>query len=99
MQKTVEQWEKELAYWEQQAVDNERYWRVIRWFPALALLGVPVGLAHIPAGALVAVSALLTWGTGWYMITVRRFEFRHNVRETLKELETARAVPRASAQN
>lgn len=95
MRKTVEQWQKELAYWQQQAVDNERYWRVIRWFPALGLFGLPVAFFHIPAGALVAVSALLTWGTGWYMITVRRFEFRHNVRETTEALEAARLAPEA----
>jgi len=86
-QENLDRWRSELAQ-----VERER--RGMVW---ALWIGLPLGLgvaliAHPLAGAGVVGAAVLTWGLGLYMTTVRRAEFAERVRDAEAELAAARRV-------
>ena len=90
----IKHWEGRRTYWQHEASENERFRRICAWSP---VVGVPLALVaalfHVLAGALVGVTTFLLVVLGIYMTTVRRYEFRANVEEAERELQTASQAP------
>lgn len=79
-----------LAFWQKQAHQLERDRTKLKW---IVIVGLPVAAValwfKVPLGLLGLGTVLGTYILGLYMITVRRGEYAHNVREAEEALRRA----------
>jgi hypothetical protein len=80
--------EAKIAWWSKQAAQLERDRAQLKWILVVGLpLVAPATWYHWLLGLAVLATVLVTWGTGHYMVVVRRFEYRDQLREAQGELE------------
>lgn len=84
--------EAELQRLKRLREDLDGDWKKVPWLLWTTLLAVPVGALWGPIwAALTVATALSLWATAFYLIRVRREDYKHEVEDTKREL---RALPK-----
>jgi hypothetical protein len=90
--------EDKITWWTTQAARLERDRTQLKWILVGGLPLVPPAFwYHWILGLAVLASVLATWGTGHYLVFVRRFEYRDNLREAHEELARVSTAEGATA--
>lgn len=85
--------DKELLRLQGLEEDLEGDWQKVPKLLWTTLLAVPVGLlTNAVWGVVTVATALSLWATAFYLIRVRREDYRHEIADTKREL---RSLPKA----
>lgn len=99
---TLARLQSQVEWWRDQADQVGRDRANLRFVPPIGLIAGAIGYYIKPLlGGGLLVLTLVVWGMGMYMTTVRRSEFRENLREAeadLHDVEAAVAAQRTSAE-
>lgn len=93
---TLARLESQVDWWSDQAQQVDRDRANLRYVLPIGLLISAIGFyVKLQIGGGLAALAVVIWGMGMYMTTVRRSEFAENLREAQAELDEVQASVRA----